>query len=64
MQSAADARSAVLELVPSDEERMMRDTVARDLLGLRPDLLAPQALERASRPPSSGTRSRRRATSA
>jgi alkylation response protein AidB-like acyl-CoA dehydrogenase len=36
MQSAAEARSAVLELVPSDEERMMRDTVAAICSGFGP----------------------------
>ena len=36
MQSAADARSAVLELVPSDEERMMRDTVGAICSGFGP----------------------------
>ena len=59
MQSAADARSTVLELVPSDEERMMRDTVGAICSGFGPSTRA-ASTRRASRPPSCGTRSPRR----
>ncbi|MBN1530984.1 MAG: acyl-CoA dehydrogenase family protein, partial [Thermoleophilaceae bacterium] len=36
MSSAAEARTAFLELVPSDEERMMRDTVGAICSGFGP----------------------------
>ena len=56
MRGMSIATEAALPLVPSDEERLLRETVRGDLRRLRPEY-ARRKTPRASRPPSCGTRS-------